>query len=79
MFSSFGEQGLLSRCGAWAFHCGGFSCFGAWALGRAGSVVVMQKLSCPTTCGIFLDQGWNPCPLHWQVDQKSLILVVIKI
>ena len=23
-------------------------------------------------CGIFLDQGWNPCLLHWQVD--SLLL-----
>ena len=24
--------------------------------------------SCSTACGIFLDQGSNPCPLHWQVD-----------
>ena len=23
-FSSCGEQGLLSSCGAWASHCGGF-------------------------------------------------------
>ena len=24
--SSLGEQGLLSSCGMWASHCGGFSC-----------------------------------------------------
>ena len=23
---------------------------------------------CPTACGIFRDQGSNPCPLHWRVD-----------
>ena len=23
-------------------------------------------LSCSTACGIFRDQGWNPCALHWQ-------------
>ena len=22
----------------------------------------------PRSCGLFLDQGSNPCPLHWQVD-----------
>ena len=32
------------------------------------SVVVMHKLSCPEVCGIFPDQGWNLCPLHWQVN-----------
>ena len=25
-------------------------------------------LSCPAECGIFLDQGLDPCPLHWQAD-----------
>ena len=30
-FSSCGEQGLLSRCGAQASHRGGFSCYGAQA------------------------------------------------
>ena len=33
-----------------------------------GSVVVAHGLSCSTTCGIFPDQGSNPCPLHWQAD-----------
>ena len=33
-----------------------------------GSVVVAHGLSCSAACGIFPDQGSNPCPLHWQVD-----------
>ena len=32
---------------------------GAWA-----SVVTAHELSCPKACGIFPDQGLNPCPLH---------------
>ena len=31
-FSSCGEQGLLSTCGAQASNCGGFSCCGAHAV-----------------------------------------------
>ena len=27
--------------------------------------------SCSLACGIFLDQGLNPCPLHWQVDSST--------
>ena len=38
----------------------------AWA-----SVVVALGLSCPTACGIFLDQGLNLCPLHWQADSLA--------
>ena len=38
---------------------------GLWG---AGSVAVVHRLSCCKTCGIFLDGGWNLCPLHWQVD-----------
>ena len=35
----------------------------------AGSVVVVHDgLSCSAACGIFLNQGSNPCPLHWQAD-----------
>ena len=33
-----------------------------------GSVVVVHGLSCPVACGIFLDQGLNLWPLHWQAD-----------
>ena len=39
---------------------------------RAGSVVVAHGSSCSTACGIFPDQGSNPCPLHWQADSQPL-------
>ena len=39
---------------------------------RAGSVVVVHGPSCSTACGIFPDQGSNPCPLHWQADSQPL-------
>ncbi|KAJ8797144.1 hypothetical protein J1605_017372 [Eschrichtius robustus] len=39
---------------------------------RAGSVVVAHGPSCSTARGIFPDQGWNPCPLHWQADSQPL-------
>ena len=80
-------MGATLGCGAQAFHCGGFSCCGALALGTQASVVVARglsssdsralecrlssvehRLSCFAACGIFPDQGLNPCPLHWQVD-----------
>ena len=67
-FSSCGEWGLPSSCRGRASHCGGFSCCGAWALGAQASAVVVHRLSCPAARGIFLDQGSNPCPLHWQAD-----------
>ena len=68
-FSSYGQRGLLSRCS-------GFSCCETQALGaRAsvvatlwGSVVETRGLSCSLACGIFLDQGSNPCPLHQQAN-----------
>ena len=41
-------------------------------LSSAGSVVVACGLSCSEACGIFLDQGSNPCPLHWQADSYLL-------
>ena len=55
--------------------------YGLW---HAGSVVVAPrfwntcstvgacKLSCPMVCGIFSDQGLNPCFLHWQADSLPL-------
>ena len=61
-------QDLLSTCDAWASHGGGFSCCRAQFLGCAGSVAVVHGLSCSVAYGVFLDQGSNPCPLHWQVD-----------
>ena len=65
-FSSCGEHRLLSRFSASASHCSGFCRYRAWAPGRTGSLVVALGLSCPAPRGIFLDQGWSPCPLPWQ-------------
>ena len=79
------KQGLLSGCGAQASHCSGFSCGGAGALGHPGSavvaprfqsmaaVVVVPGLSSSAAGGIFLDQGLNLGPPHWQVDFWPLV------
>ena len=37
-----------------------------------GSVAVVHGLNCSEACGIFPDQGSNPCLLHWQVDSLPL-------
>ena len=61
VFSSSGDRGLPSRCGAHAFPCGGLSCCGAWVLGWQGSVVVAHWLSCPLACGILVPRaGMEP-------------------
>ena len=67
-----------SNCGAWASHrrawvlgCMG-SVAGAPQLQSTDSVVVAHGLSCSATCGIFPDQGKNPCLLHWQADSLPL-------
>ena len=77
-------RGLFSSCGVQTSPCGGFSCCQAWALGlwasiavvprlqSTGSVVVVSGLSCSAACGIFWDQGWDPCLLHWQSDCSPL-------
>ena len=39
---------------------------------RAGSVIVAHGPSCSAACGIFPDQGSNPCPLHWQAESQPL-------
>ena len=44
----------------------------ACRLQSTASVVVAHGLSCSMACGIFLDQGSNPCPLHWQADSQPL-------
>ena len=33
-----------------------------------GSAVAAHRLSCLAACEVFLDQGLNLCPLHWQAD-----------
>ena len=37
-----------------------------------GLIVVAHELSCSVACGILLEQGLNPCLLHWQVDSLPL-------
>ena len=45
-----------------------------WSTGcrHTGSVVVAHGPSCSAACGIFPDQGSNPCPLRWQTDSQPL-------
>ena len=45
-----------------------------WSTGSrgVGSVIVAHGPSCFVACGIFPDQGSNPCPLHWQADSQPL-------
>ena len=65
-YSSWREQGLLFVA---AHGCS--SCWRLlWTTGSrcAGSVVVAHRFSLCTACGIFPDQGSNPCALHQQAD-----------
>ena len=39
---------------------------------HAGSATVAHGPSRSAACGIFPDQGSNPCPLHWQADSQPL-------
>ena len=39
---------------------------------RAGSAIVAHGPGRSAACGIFPDQGLNPCPLHWQADSQPL-------
>ena len=40
--------------------------------GVCNSLVVARGFRCPAACGIFPDQGLNPCPLRWQEDFQPL-------
>ena len=39
---------------------------------HADSIIVAHGPSCSAACGIFPDQGSNPCHLHWQADSQPL-------
>ena len=74
-FSSCGEWGLLfvavhgllvAVASLAVVH--GLQALRLQQLQHAGSVGVAHGLSCSAACGIFPDQGSNPCPLHWQAD-----------
>ena len=58
----------LSSCGLWALEHVGFSSCGVWAHYQA----LEHGLSGFPACGIFLNRGWNSCPLHRQVDSYLL-------
>ena len=65
---------LVAATGGYlSLQCSGFSLRWLLLLQSMGSrcsvsVVVAHRPSCSAACGIFSDQGSNPCPLHWQVD-----------
>ena len=42
---------------------------GLWS---AGSVVMAHRHFYSTACGIFLDQGSNPCLPYWEADSLPL-------
>ena len=76
--------GLLSTCGARAsrptaslvaeqgLQGMGASVVAVPGVYGTGSIVVVYELSCSEACGIFLDQGANPCLLHWPADSLPL-------
>ena len=65
--------GSFSSCGVWASHSGGFYYYcRAQALGCMGFSSCGTQAYCPTARGIFLGQGSNPYPRHWQVNSLPL-------
>ena len=70
-FSSCGKQGpiFIAVRGPLTIAA---SLVGSTGSRRAGSVVVVHGPSCSAACGIFPDQGSNPCPLRWQADSQPL-------
>ena len=70
-FLSLRQAGATLHRGARASHYRGLSLWST-ASRRTGSVVAAHGPSCSAACGIFLDQGSNPCPLHWQADSHPL-------
>ena len=74
VFIAVHRLSVVAASGSYSsLRCAGFSL--RWLLllqstgsRRTGSVVVAHGLSYSTACGIFPDQGSNPCPLHWQAD-----------
>ena len=68
-FLQLRRAGATLHRGARASHCHGLSLQSTGSR-RAGSVAVAHGPSCSAACGIFLDQGSNPCPLHRQADSQ---------
>ena len=70
-FLQLWRAGATLHHSAQASHCHGLSLRSTGSR-RAGSVVVAHGPSCSAACGIFPDQGSNPCPLHQQADSQPL-------
>ena len=59
------RAGATLHCGAWASHCSGFSCCGAWALCAWASVVVARGLR---SCGSrALEHRFSSCGTRAQL------------
>ena len=66
-FSSCGKRG--SSLAVWCFSCRWLLLLQSTGSRHSVSVAVAHRLNCCMACGgIFLDQGSNPCRLHWQGD-----------
>ena len=77
VFVSVRGLSLVAASGGHSSLCAGLSLLRPLLLRStssrcAGSVVVAHGPSFSTACGIFPDQGSNPCPLHWQADSQPL-------
>ena len=70
-YSSLRWAGFLSLWLLWLQSIGSRAGGLQW-LQHTASVGVVHGLSCPTVHGIFLDQGVNMSPLHWQADSYPL-------
>ena len=68
--SPVAEHGLQGRQASEAEAHG--SAVAVPGLQGTGSAVVATRLICFASCGIFPDQGLNPCLLHWQADSLPL-------
>ena len=71
-FLQLRRAGATLHRGARASHCRGLSRCGAQAPDAQAPDAQAHRLSCSAACGIFPDQGSNPCPLHWQADSQPL-------
>ena len=72
--------GLFSSCGKWGILSSAVSrllivevlLVVGHGFQSTGSIVVVHGLSYSEACGIFSDQGLNPCLLHWHADYLPL-------
>ena len=64
-------------CSAWASHCGGFSCCGAWTLGTWASVVAARGLSSCGTRALELT-GFSSCGT-WALGHEGSVVVARRI